>query len=159
MTDIKENNTMANKMTKKDYYNAFLAKYPLTEDEQKYNAAVDEKWNANEEISSMTANMSLEERFNFLANAVSLMRTINANVLGEVSDVDESLTEALEAIKNENLALQQEREWILDANDLDETMLEPSVICPKCGGSGYVQKIRRRIYSSRPSIQWMCRPS
>jgi predicted transcriptional regulator len=36
MTDIKENNTMANKMTKKDYYNAFLAKYPLTEDEQKF---------------------------------------------------------------------------------------------------------------------------
>lgn len=27
---------MANKMTKKDYYNAFLAKYPLTEDEQKF---------------------------------------------------------------------------------------------------------------------------
>lgn len=27
---------MANKMTKKDYFNAILAKYPLTEDEQKF---------------------------------------------------------------------------------------------------------------------------
>lgn len=47
-------------------------------------------------------------------------------------------TAAIEAIKTENLALQQEREWILEANDLDESALESAVICPKCGGSGYV---------------------
>ena len=46
-------------------------------------------------------------------------------------------TAAIEAIKAENLALQREREWILEANDLDESILEPSVICSKCGGSGY----------------------
>lgn len=45
---------------------------------------------------------------------------------------------AIEAIKQENLALQHEREWILEANDLDESALEPSVVCPHCGGSGYV---------------------
>ena len=45
---------------------------------------------------------------------------------------------AIEAIKNENLALQQEREWILEANDLDETALEPAVICQTCKGTGYV---------------------
>jgi len=45
---------------------------------------------------------------------------------------------AINAIKEENLALQREREWLLDANDLDETALEPAVICPKCGGSGYM---------------------
>jgi len=45
---------------------------------------------------------------------------------------------AIEAIKQENLALQQEREWILEANDLEESALEPTVICPKCGGSGYL---------------------
>ena len=45
---------------------------------------------------------------------------------------------AINAIKEENLALQREREWLLDANDLDETALEPAVICPKCGGSGYI---------------------
>lgn len=45
---------------------------------------------------------------------------------------------AIEAIKEENLALQQEREWILEAADLDETALEPTVVCSHCGGSGYV---------------------
>ena len=45
---------------------------------------------------------------------------------------------AIDAIKEENLALQREREWILEANDLEESALEPSVICPKCGGSGYM---------------------
>lgn len=47
-------------------------------------------------------------------------------------------TEAIRAISRENLALQREREWLLEANDLDESALEPTVICPKCGGSGYV---------------------
>lgn len=47
-------------------------------------------------------------------------------------------TKAIAAIKEENLALQREREWILEANELDESALEPSVICPHCGGSGYV---------------------
>lgn len=47
-------------------------------------------------------------------------------------------TEAIRAISEENLALQREREWILEANDLDESALEPTVICPKCGGSGYL---------------------
>ena len=45
---------------------------------------------------------------------------------------------AIAAIKEENLALQREREWLLEANDLDESALEPGVICPHCGGSGYV---------------------
>ena len=47
-------------------------------------------------------------------------------------------TAAIEAIREENLALQREREWILEANDLEESALEPSVICPHCGGTGYV---------------------
>lgn len=47
-------------------------------------------------------------------------------------------TAAIAAIKEENLALQREREWIMDANDLDESMLEPTPFCPHCNGSGYV---------------------
>lgn len=50
----------------------------------------------------------------------------------------EDTVAAINAIKEENLALQREREWILEANDLDEAALEPSVICSKCGGSGYM---------------------
>ena len=45
---------------------------------------------------------------------------------------------AIEKIKDENLALQREREWFLEANELDEAALEPDVICRHCGGSGYV---------------------
>lgn len=50
----------------------------------------------------------------------------------------EDTTRAIAAIKAENLALQQEREWILEANDLDESALEPAPFCPHCGGTGYV---------------------
>ena len=50
----------------------------------------------------------------------------------------EDPTSAIEAIRDENLALQREQEWILEAADLDESALEPTVVCPHCGGSGYV---------------------
>ena len=50
----------------------------------------------------------------------------------------ENPTTAIEKIKEENLSLQREREWILEANELDETALEPATICSKCGGSGYI---------------------
>lgn len=45
---------------------------------------------------------------------------------------------AIEKIKEENLSLQREREWLLEANELDEAALEPTSICAKCGGNGYV---------------------
>ena len=50
----------------------------------------------------------------------------------------EDPTEAIAAIKEQNLALQQEREWILDASDLDPDFLDDSPICAKCGGTGYI---------------------
>lgn len=50
----------------------------------------------------------------------------------------ENPAQAIEAIKAKNLALQQEREWLLEAADLDESALEPPPFCPHCGGSGYV---------------------
>ncbi len=45
---------------------------------------------------------------------------------------------AIAAIKEENLALQREREWLLEANDLDDSILDPAPFCPNCGGRGYV---------------------
>lgn len=48
---------------------------------------------------------------------------------------------AIEAIKEENLALQREQEWILEAADLDESALEPTVVCTHCGGSGYIGEV------------------
>ncbi len=49
----------------------------------------------------------------------------------------EDPTPVIERLKDENLALQREREWILDANGLDEAALESVPLCPHCKGSGY----------------------
>ena len=40
-------------------------------------------------------------------------------------------------LKEENLALQREREWLLEVNDLDPEELTPAPFCPLCGGEGY----------------------
>lgn len=45
---------------------------------------------------------------------------------------------AIAAIKENNLALQQEREWILEASDLGPDFLDDTPICAKCGGTGYI---------------------
>ena len=45
--------------------------------------------------------------------------------------------ELMEQARQENQALQREREWIL-YNTFDEGFLDESPICPICGGSGYV---------------------
>ena len=42
------------------------------------------------------------------------------------------------ALRQENLALQQERQWILDEAELPEGFLDDSPVCALCGGSGYV---------------------
>ncbi len=49
----------------------------------------------------------------------------------------ENPQEAIEAIRDENLALQQERAWILDVEDLDYEM----PLCSQCGGSGYAGSV------------------
>ena len=45
---------------------------------------------------------------------------------------------AMAELKKENLALQQERDWILESNDIDPDDLAETPLCPHCGGSGYV---------------------
>jgi len=45
---------------------------------------------------------------------------------------------AVEEAKKENLALQQERSWILEAAELEESDLEVTPVCTECGGTGYL---------------------
>ena len=45
---------------------------------------------------------------------------------------------AMQQLKKENLALQQERDWLLESNDIDPDDLSPAPLCPRCGGTGYV---------------------
>ena len=49
----------------------------------------------------------------------------------------EDPTEAIGQIREKNLALQREREWILEAGDFEEGYLDDAPICAKCGGTGY----------------------
>lgn len=44
----------------------------------------------------------------------------------------------VQQLKEENLALQQERDWILQAEGLEPDDLTVQPICPTCGGTGYV---------------------
>ncbi len=50
----------------------------------------------------------------------------------------EDPAQAVAQIRERNLALQQERDWILDAAELEEGCLDDVPVCEKCGGSGYV---------------------
>ena len=45
---------------------------------------------------------------------------------------------AMQQLKKENLALQQERDWILQAEGLEPDDLTVQPICPTCGGTSYV---------------------
>lgn len=44
----------------------------------------------------------------------------------------------MQQLKKDNLALQQERDWILQAEGLEPDDLTVQPLCPKCGGTGYV---------------------
>lgn len=46
--------------------------------------------------------------------------------------------QAIAQIRDKNLALQQEREWIIEAGEFEEGYLDETPVCAKCGGSGYV---------------------
>lgn len=45
--------------------------------------------------------------------------------------------QAMGKLRQENLALQRERDWILESNDIDPDDLERTPICPNCGGTGW----------------------
>lgn len=78
------------------------------------------------------------EKYPRLREIDRAMRQSVAKAVSAAFRKGEDPAAAIEAIKVENLALQQEREWILEAADLDETALEPTVVCAHCGGTGYV---------------------
>ena len=51
---------------------------------------------------------------------------------------DAGSADAIDSLKKESLALQQERDWVLKNNDLELAALEVGAVCPDCGGSGYI---------------------
>ncbi|MDR0889861.1 MAG: ATP-binding protein [Oscillospiraceae bacterium] len=63
------------------------------------------------------------------------LRRTMAQLMANVMRQGEDLFKSIAQLREENLALQRERSWILEAGELD---LDDAPICSKCGGSGYV---------------------
>lgn len=66
------------------------------------------------------------------------LRATVAQVMAVAFRKGEDPTEAMAKIREENLALQRERDWILESEGIDEADLRSEPICTVCGGTGYV---------------------
>ena len=66
------------------------------------------------------------------------LRTSVAKVAAATFSGGGDIQKAVEAIKQENLSLQQERSWILQAAELEEADLQQEPVCTDCGGRGYL---------------------
>ena len=66
------------------------------------------------------------------------LRHTMAQLMANAIRHGEDPSDALAGIRERNLALQREREWIIEAAEFEEGYLDDSPICTKCGGTGYV---------------------
>ena len=66
------------------------------------------------------------------------LRMTAAQVLAATFRSSGDPTAAMAKIRKENLALQQERDWLLQTECIDPADLEMTPICQCCGGTGYV---------------------
>lgn len=66
-----------------------------------------------------------------------LRRTTAAAVCAAFS-CGEDPTPAIDALREQNLKLQNERMWLLDDAGFEDDFLDDSPICDKCGGRGYI---------------------
>ena len=68
----------------------------------KYKAALENGWNPNEHIAEMTAGMTTQERYDFLVNAISIVKNLNVNVLGDAADIKSDVEAAIAEMKANN---------------------------------------------------------
>ena len=73
-----------------------------------------------------------------LAEIERELRKTAAHVLAVTFRTQGDPVSAMQQLKKDNLALQQERDWILQTEGLEPDDLIVQPICPKCGGTGYV---------------------
>jgi len=66
------------------------------------------------------------------------LRATAARVMAAAFRHGEDPTEAVAKLREQNLALQRERAWILESEGIDEADLCAAPVCALCGGSGYV---------------------
>lgn len=77
------------------------------------------------------------ERYPRLAEIDRELRLTMTSLMANAMRNGDDPTQAINAIREKNLALQNEREWILEAGDFEEGYLDDLPVCSKCGGSGY----------------------
>lgn len=76
-------------------------------------------------------------RYPRLAEIDAELRRTMTQLMATALRTGEDPARAIDVIRDRNLALQQERDWILEAGDFEEGYLDELPICEKCGGSGY----------------------
>lgn len=65
------------------------------------------------------------------------LRRTSAKIYAAAFRASEPVETAMARLKEENLALQREREWLLDSEGIAPEDLERTPVCQLCGGSGY----------------------
>lgn len=73
-----------------------------------------------------------------LAEIDRQLRGTSAKIMAVCFRNGEDPQKSMQRLKEENLALQEERTWILESNEIDPEDLEARPICTACGGTGYV---------------------
>lgn len=76
-------------------------------------------------------------RFPRLAEIDRDLKQTMARLMSAALRNGEDPSETIAEIREKNLALQREREWILEAGGFEEGYLDDAPVCAKCGGSGY----------------------
>lgn len=76
------------------------------------------------------------ERYPRLAEIDRELRVSMSQLMANIMRSGDDAAERIAQVREKNLALQREREWILEA-EFEEGYLDDSPICAKCGGSGY----------------------
>lgn len=67
----------------------------------------------------------------------SELSTTLAQIAAAAFNSGDSCADMISHLEKNNLRLQDERKWLIDANELSEEMLEYTPVCTKCGSRGY----------------------
>lgn len=82
----------------------------------KYKAALENGWNPSEHITEMTASMTTQERYDFLVNAISIVKNLNVNILGDISDINGGVDAVITELKTTNTEVTDATCWSLQAS-------------------------------------------
>ena len=80
---------------------------------------------------------AIYEKLPRLAEIDRELRKTSAKVYAAAFRESESPEQAMQKLKEENLSLQRERDWILESENIDPEDLEREPVCRLCSGSGW----------------------